>query len=118
MPDRPLLGWLADPPADRGIRFAAGGESWDFWSYERLAGLVRQVAAGLADAGVGRGEAVSFVQRSGPGFVGTLFGAMLAGAVPSPVAPPMVFQDLPGYRAHLAGLLAAARPAPSRSPGR
>jgi len=111
MPDRPLLGWLADPPAGRGIRFAGPGESWDFWPYERLAGLARQVAAGLADAGIGRGDAVSFVQRSGPGFVGTLFGSMLAGAVPSPVAPPMVFQDRPGYRRHLAALLAATRPA-------
>ena len=111
MTNRPLLGWLDDPPADRGIRFAGAGESWDFWPYERLAGLVREVAAGLADAGVGRGDAVSFVQRSGPGFVGTLFGAMLAGAVPSPVAPPVVFQDAPGYRRHLAGLLAATRPA-------
>jgi acyl-CoA synthetase (AMP-forming)/AMP-acid ligase II len=111
MTDRSLLGWVADPPADRGIRFAGAGESWDFWSYERLAGLARQVAAGLADAGVQRNDAVSIVQRSGPGFVGTLFGAMLAGAVPSPVAPPRVFQDLPGYRRHLAGLLAATRPA-------
>jgi acyl-CoA synthetase (AMP-forming)/AMP-acid ligase II len=111
MTDRPLLGWVDGAPADRGIRFAGPGESWDFWSYQRLAGLARQVAAGLVDAGVGRGDAVSFVQRSGPGFVCTLFGAMLAGAVPSPVAPPMVFQDLPGYRRHLAGLLAATRPA-------
>lgn len=111
MPNRPLLGWLDDPPADRGIRFAGPGESWDFWSYQRLALLARRTAAGLADAGVARGEAVSFVQRSGPGFVGTLFGTMLAGAVPSPVAPPMVFQDRPGYRRHLAGLLAATRPA-------
>jgi acyl-CoA synthetase (AMP-forming)/AMP-acid ligase II len=111
MTDRPLLGWVDDAPADRGIRFAGAGGSWDFWSYQRLAGLARQVAAGLADAGVVRGDAVSFVQRSGPGFVGTLFGTMLAGAVPSPVAPPMVFQDLPGYRRHLAGLLAATRPA-------
>ncbi|MFL6128165.1 MAG: AMP-binding protein, partial [Mycobacteriales bacterium] len=36
---------------------------------------------------------------------------MLAGAVPSPIAPPAVFQDLAGYRRHLAGLLAATRPA-------
>ncbi|MFL6129205.1 MAG: AMP-binding protein, partial [Mycobacteriales bacterium] len=111
MPDRTLLGWVEDPPAGRGIRFARPGESWEHWSYARLAGLARQVAAGLGDAGVARGEPVSFVQRSGPGFVGTLFGAMLAGAVPSPIAPPAVFQDLAGYRRHLAGLLAATRPA-------
>ncbi len=111
MPDRPLLGWLADPPADRGIRFAAAGESWDFWPYPRLARLVRQVAAGLAEHGVDRGDVVSVVQRSGPGFVGSLFGAMLAGAAPSPVAPPLMFQDRAAYRSHLTGLLAAARPA-------
>lgn len=111
MTDRPLLAWVAKADTDRGIRFAADGESWDFWSYHRLAALARQIAGGLVDAGVGPGDVVSFVQRSGPSFVGTLFGTMLAGAVPSPIAPPMVFQDSATYRRHLSALLTAARPA-------
>lgn len=109
---RPLLSWLDDPPADRGIRFAGGAEgAWTFWGYDQLADLCRRAARGLVDLGVAAGDVVTIVERSGPRFVAMLFGAMLAGAVPSPVAPPMVFQDSAQYRRHVRGLLAAARPA-------
>jgi acyl-CoA synthetase (AMP-forming)/AMP-acid ligase II len=111
MTPRPLLSWLDEPPADRGIRFAQAGEDWDFWSYERLADLTRRTAAGLVAAGVPAGSVVSIVQRSGPHFVATLFGAMAGGYVPSPVAPPLTFQDPGQYAEHVTSIFTAARPA-------
>ena len=110
MSTRALLAWLDRPSDERGIRFARSGELWDFWSYQRLAELTRRVADGLVAAGVGRGDVVGVIQPSGPGFVATLFGAMLAGAAPSPVAPPALFGNTDAYREHLTGVFAAARP--------
>src|SRR5437660_1450185 len=106
----PLLTWLDRPAADRGIRFARG-EAWELWPYERLAVLARRAAAGLIQAGVRQDDVVAIIERSSPGFVASLFGALLAGAVPAPIAPPMTFQDPDHYEDHVAGLLRAARPA-------
>ncbi|MCT9933159.1 AMP-binding protein [Planotetraspora sp. A-T 1434] len=106
-----LLGWISDPDPSHGIRFADPGGGWDLWPYPRLAALARSVAAALRERSVGPGDVVSIVQHSGPHFVGTLFGAMLAGATPSPIAPPQAFGDRAAYQAHLTGLLATAKPA-------
>ncbi|MFC4014164.1 AMP-binding protein [Nonomuraea purpurea] len=105
-----LLDWITDPDPARGIDFARG-DGWDHWPYDRLATLAGGVAAGLRARGVRRGQVVSIVQGAGPHFVGTLFGAMLAGAAASPIAPPMTFQDRELYRAHVSGLVRTARPA-------
>ncbi|HTB49618.1 MAG TPA: AMP-binding protein [Solirubrobacteraceae bacterium] len=106
----PLLAWLQEPDTERGIRFARAGDGWDRWSYERLATLSIRVASGLIDAGVRRGEVVTIVERSSPNFVASLFGAMLAGATPSPMAPPIVFQDEGEYAGHGARLLGTSQP--------
>jgi acyl-CoA synthetase (AMP-forming)/AMP-acid ligase II len=105
-----LLSWLGDPPSDRGIRFAVNGSEWDFCSYGSLTQSTVRVASGLRSLGVRRDDVVSIVLPSGPGFVATLFGTMLAGAVPSPLAPPMAFQDLGVYDDHVVGVLRTARP--------
>jgi acyl-CoA synthetase (AMP-forming)/AMP-acid ligase II len=104
-----LLSWLEDPPSDRGIRFAANGSEWDFWSYSSIADSTVRVASGLRSLGIGRDDVVSVVLPAGPGFVAALFGTMLAGAVPSPLAPPMAFRDLGSYDDHVAGVLRTAR---------
>lgn len=109
--ERRLLAWLDAPRHDHGIRFAGPDDTWSAWSYEQLTRLTRRAAWGLVEHGVREREAVVLVQRSGPDFVATLFGAMLAGAVPAVAAPPLAFQDPAAYREHLTGLLRAARPA-------
>lgn len=109
--DKSLLAWLLEPSSHRGIRFAGRNESWDFWSYERLAHLARRVAHSLVRAGVLEHDVVALVQRSSPEFVACLFGAMLAGTVPSPMAPAGTFQDPIRYREQLTGLLRSAKPA-------
>ncbi len=105
-----LLSWLEDPPDYRGIRFAVNGDEWDFWSYRAVADSTMRAANGLRSLGVERDDVVSVVLPSGPGFVSALFGTMLAGAVPSPLAPPMAFQDLGLYDYHVVGVLRTARP--------
>lgn len=110
MSPRPLLAWLDEPSADRGIHFAGAEDTWDFRSYARLAEAARRVAAGLADAGVPAGSVVTVVQRSGPLFVASLFGALAAGCTPSPTAPPLTFQDSQAYAGHVTGLMRTARP--------
>ena len=103
---RPLLHWLYQPSATNGIRFAADGlDEWEFWSYDRLADLAWRAAGALVGHGVAPGDVVSIIQRSGPDFVATFFGVMLAGAIPSPVAPPMVFQDAARYDQHARELI-------------
>ncbi|HET9896426.1 MAG TPA: AMP-binding protein [Streptosporangiaceae bacterium] len=110
MDHQSLLSWLERPPADRGIRFAVNGSEWDFWSYGSIADSTRRVASGLRSLGIRRDDVVSIVLPAGPGFVAALFGTMLAGAVPSPLAPPMAFRDLGAYDDHVAGVLRTARP--------
>jgi len=106
-----LLAWLDRPRPDRGVHFATAGGGWDFWPYPRLAALVRHSAGALAGAGVRRGDTVTIVEPTGPAFVGLLFGAMLTGATPSPVAPAPAFGDRDRYAGHLAALLRASAPA-------
>lgn len=103
------LEWLDDPSSERGIRFATH-DGWDRWTWSDLAELSRRMACGLERAGVAPGDVVAFVERTGPRFVATLFGAMLAAAAPAPLAPPQSFHDPAQYAAYVRGLLAAARP--------
>jgi acyl carrier protein len=103
-----LLGWLTDPPPDRGIRFAGAGGGWAYWSYLDLAELSRRVAGALAAAGLPAGARVSIVQRTGPALVGTFFGALAAGLVPSPLPPPAAFQSTAWYDEHVTNAMLVA----------
>ncbi|MGO9958539.1 MAG: AMP-binding protein [Solirubrobacteraceae bacterium] len=105
-----LLGWLRDPPSGRGIRFCEES-GWRCHPYDELADRARRTAAGLVDAGVPAGAVVALVQRAGPDFVATLFGTILAGATPAPLAPPQLFQDAGAYAEQAGARLAAASPA-------
>jgi acyl-CoA synthetase (AMP-forming)/AMP-acid ligase II len=105
----PLTLWTGTPATNRGIRFWRT-EGWRWWSYEDLAGLARRVAGGIAASGVQHDDRVLLVERTGPAFVASLFGTMLAGAIPCPVAPPYVFQNGGLYAAHLRAIGEVARP--------
>lgn len=97
-----VLAWLDDPSPERGLRFAGDrGDGWDFYSYRQLRDAVMAVAARLRAAGVGSGETVLLVCPTSPAFVAGFFGALVAGAVPSPAAPPGVFADRERYFEHL-----------------
>ncbi|MFJ8828451.1 AMP-binding protein [Micromonospora aurantiaca] len=106
----PLTDWVHRPRPDAAVRFAGPGDGWDEWSYERLAEGARRVAAGLRSAGTADGDTVVIVEPTGPRFIQLYFGAMVAGAVPVPTAPPAFGQDLTGYARALAHLVGRAAP--------
>jgi acyl-CoA synthetase (AMP-forming)/AMP-acid ligase II len=70
------------------MHFALPGDAWDHWSYERLAELTLSAAAAFTARGVRQGDVVAVIQRSSPGFVASLFGAMAAGATACSIPPP------------------------------
>jgi acyl-CoA synthetase (AMP-forming)/AMP-acid ligase II len=110
IPDRGLLDWLDEASAERGLYYAKRGDGWDFWSYRDLRDLVLRTAAALRANGVESGDVVALVQRSGPGFVATFFGALAAGATPCTIAPPFAFQKADDYEKHATHLFGTVRP--------
>lgn len=106
-----VLGWLDDPAPDRGVRFARRDDGWDVYSYCELAAAAQRTGRGLVASGVAAGAVVALAHQSGPAFVAGFFGALLAGAIPTVLAPPTVMQNPAEYAEHIGGVLAAARPA-------
>jgi acyl-CoA synthetase (AMP-forming)/AMP-acid ligase II len=105
---RSLLEWLDEANPERGVHFGQANGEWDYWSYRRLAALSRTLAQALVARGLREQQVVSIVQQSGPEFVATFFGTLLAGGTPSPIAPHLAFQDPAEYRAHVAALVEMA----------
>ncbi|MFB9235720.1 AMP-binding protein [Plantactinospora siamensis] len=109
MNSNPLTSWIDVPAAYRGIRFWRN-DGWESWSYPDLAAYARRIAGGIAAAGVRHDDRVLLIERAGPDFVAALYGIMLAGAVPCPVAPPHLFQNELQYARHLDAVSRAADP--------
>lgn len=105
-----LLFAIEHASPERGIWFSEKNDAWEFWSYERLARDAHAFAAGLVSMGVEPGEIVSIVQRTSPEFVVAFAGAWLAGCTPSPIAPPIAFQDSETYADHVSNIVACAKP--------
>jgi acyl-CoA synthetase (AMP-forming)/AMP-acid ligase II len=103
-----LTGWLSDPPADRGIRFADDNDGWTYWSYPDLARLTRRIAGALAEADLPPASRVSIVQRPGPTLVATLFGALAAGLVPALLSTPEPFRSTGWYGDHITNAVRVA----------
>ena len=105
----PLTSWIDAPAERQGIRFLRNG-AWEWRAYAELAEFARRVAGGVVASGVRHDDRVLVVERSGPEFVAALYGVMLAGAIPCPVAPPHLFQSRVLYERHLDAISKAARP--------
>lgn len=108
--ERSPLGWVEHPPEEARVHFATSRD-WDTWTYRRLAQESRRAGAGFRRQGLKRGDVVILLGRSGPALVSALFGAMLAGATPSLIAPMAAFHDAQTYAEHLAEAIVASRPA-------
>jgi acyl-CoA synthetase (AMP-forming)/AMP-acid ligase II len=108
--ERGLLDWLSQPDESRGGHFMQDDDIWRFVSYAEVACRARRVGSLLREHGVRPGDAIAILHGGDENFVAAFFGALLVGATPAPIAPPVVFQDPATYQAHLQRLLAIARP--------
>lgn len=106
-----LLSWLTAPSADRGLRVAGPGGAWSFTSYADLADEVLGFAARLRAVDAPVGAVVTLLATEAKSFVVAFMGTLAAGLTPSPVAPPRAYRTTERYRAHLARIVDAARPA-------
>ncbi len=110
MPAETLGALLEEAAAspEAGLRFVARDESarWLPWSTVRERAV--RVAAGLAEIGVRPGERAALVYPTSPEFFDAFFGAVLAGAVPVPLYPPVRLGRLDEYHAATARMLRAA----------
>jgi fatty-acyl-CoA synthase len=91
-----------------GLRFVDRGEQtrWLGWAEVRERALA--VGAGLRLLGVEPGDRVALIHPTGPAFFDAFFGALVAGAVPVPLYPPVRLGRLQEYFARTARMLAAA----------
>ncbi|WP_330343264.1 AMP-binding protein [Streptomyces sp. NBC_00557] len=105
-----LLDWLDAPRADRGVNILDLAGEWQYTPYSDLAEHTKAAAAAFTAAGVRPGDVVSIIHRNGPGFIAAFFGALAAGATPSPAVPPALFQDRAAYSRHVGAILDVAAP--------
>jgi acyl-CoA synthetase (AMP-forming)/AMP-acid ligase II len=104
--------WLESPSTGRGMRFALKHDEWDFRSYAELSGICWGMARRLAAAGVRPGDSVLLMMPTSPLLVASFFGARLAGAVPSVLAPPLPFAN---RRDHVENFARVAASVPARA---
>ncbi|HTP29773.1 MAG TPA: AMP-binding protein [Anaeromyxobacteraceae bacterium] len=98
-----LLAQAAAHPT--GVTFVDLHERHLHLSWGEIQGRARRSAAALEDLGVCPGDRVALVLRTEPSFLDAFFGALLAGAVPVPLYPPVRFGRLEEYLASTARLL-------------
>jgi len=94
---------------DKGIRFLDAREREERRGYDRILASAREIAGGLQTLGIRGGDRVGIVHPTGPAFFDAFFGAMLAGAVPVPLYPPVRLGRLDEYHQRTAAMLRASR---------
>ena len=88
-----------------GLTFLDPQEQERRFSFANLHLRARRAAAGLSALGVRRGDRVALVLPTGVEFMDAFFGALLAGAVPVPLYPPVRLGRLEEFHARTARLL-------------
>jgi fatty-acyl-CoA synthase len=101
-----LLALAARHPS--GVTFVGLREEEERLAWGDVAARARRAAASLAAAGVEPGDRVALVLRTEPAFLDVFFGALLAGAVPVPLYPPVRLGRLDEYVAATARMVRAA----------
>ena len=99
--------WHLERHPDREhIALLEGDEVRESLSYARLWSDAGDVARGLADAGVGRGDAVALMLPTGSAFFQSFLGAMRIGALPVPMYPPTRWTEIEEHVRGRAAILA------------
>ena len=101
-------GLAAAARTEWGITFVDLDERETFVPFREIRARARCVAASLRVAGVAAGDRVAIVLPTSLGFCDAFFGALLAGAVPVPLYPPLRLGRLDEYHAATSRMLAAA----------
>ena len=91
-----------------GLRFLDRHEAATFLGFAELHARALDTAGRLLALGVAPGERVALVFPTSPDFVVSLFGTLLAGAVPVPLYPPVRLGRLSEYLAQTALMLRAS----------
>ena len=101
-----VLEWHADRHGDRMHLLVTEGDADNVsLSYRTLAKRARAVARGLQQRGVERGDRVAIMLPTGLDFFSAFFGALYAGAVPTPIYPPARPSQLAEHLTRQAGIL-------------
>ncbi|QFZ20678.1 AMP-binding protein [Saccharothrix syringae] len=108
---RQLVGWLADPTAERGVRFRGDDGTWRRWTYAELAADAVRAGHALADAGVRAGDVVPMAVPAGPDFVTHFFGVLALGATPSVLPLPWALRGTEAYLRQVRAITGVIRPA-------
>jgi fatty-acyl-CoA synthase len=74
-------------------------------TYQQLLTQANAVAQGLIQRGLKPGETVALMLPTSEAFFYTFFGALLAGAIPVPIYPPLRASDIEVYATRAAGIL-------------
>ena len=93
---------------DHGLIFVDRRERETLLSWITLREEAREVAAGLQSRGVQPGERVALVFRTEPDFFRAFFGCIYAGAVPTPLYPPVRLGRLEQYHHRTATMMKSA----------
>jgi acyl carrier protein len=80
---------LARHPEREHIRLIDGDDTLETLSYAQLWAAASEVARGMRERGIGRDDAVALMLPTGSAFFHAFLGAMIAGAVPVPMYPPL-----------------------------
>ncbi|MEN9798504.1 MAG: hypothetical protein RL653_2200 [Pseudomonadota bacterium] len=101
---------------ERAVALGTGGlllvdrhEQEDGLDWAALHALASRTAGSLQALGVAPGDRVALVLPTGREFLAAFFGALLAGAVPVPLYPPVRLGRLADYHAATAAMVTAAR---------
>jgi fatty-acyl-CoA synthase len=93
---------------DRGLRLLDRRERERFLSWRRVAEGALRTGAALAALGIRPGDRVALVHPTGEEFFDAFFGALMAGAVPVPLYPPVRLGRLGEYHRQTAAMIRAA----------
>jgi acyl carrier protein len=93
-------------PGREHISLIDGDAVLESMSYERLWTDAREVAAGLVDAGIRRGDTLALMLPTGSDFFRAFIAALQIGAVPVPMYPPLRWSEIEEHVRGRAAILA------------